>query len=232
MRIKGIRTWPAEERPRERLWELGPEKISDGELLAIIIGGGTSSGNAVDMARLLLNRLGSLAEIDDRSIRELCQFRGIGLARAAQIKAAFEIGKRLTQQTAGVKPGQKIRGGADVALYFLPHLRDAKKEIFKVLLLDSQNHVIKAATISTGSLNASIVHPREVIKEAIRESAAAMILVHNHPSGDCEPSEDDIVITRRLVEAAKIVGIKVLDHLIIGRSVEGYLSFRDKNIVW
>ena len=163
------------------------------------------------------------------SIRELCETKGIGPARAAQIKAALAIAKRLTAKTS-LKPGQQFKRSNDIYDYFHEQLRGKKQEVFLAVLLDNKNRIIKTESdVSAGSLTSSIVHPREAFKAAIRESAASVIFVHNHPSGDPEPSKEDIQITHRLVEAGNIVGIKILDHIIIGN--EQYVSFKDRGIM-
>jgi len=165
--------------------------------------------------------------LDSASFSELCSVEGIGMAKAAQIKAALEIGKRFLREK--TKIGRKIKSVDDVVNYYKPYLRDLKKEVFKVMLLDGRNKIVNDITISEGSLTASVVHPREVIKEAIKESAAAVIFVHNHPSGDSKPSDEDIEITNRLVQACDLVGIRVLDHVIIGG--DGYMSFVDAGLM-
>ncbi len=223
-----IRDWPEGERPRERLIRYGPGALSDAQLLSLILETGDSSGaSALDLSRSLLNRFGSFRALDGAGIAELCETRGIGPAKAARIAAALEIGKRLFA-SAGVR-GSPIRTSSDVSSLYLPIMRNLKKEVFKCVLLDAKNRVIKDLTISEGSLTASIVHPREVFLPAIRESAASIILIHNHPSGDPTPSAEDIDITRQLVRAGEMLGIRVLDHVIIGdgRSV----SFADQGML-
>ena len=210
-----IRDLPPAERPRERLQRFGVEALSAQEILAVLLGRGVSGESVMVTAQRLLARFGGLKGIADASVEELSNVKGIGLAKAAQIKAAFELSNRLggyaeTQDRPAVETPEAV---ASLARGML---EGKKKEHFLALLLDTRNHLIKIAEISIGSLDASIVHPREVYKEAIAASAAAIIFVHNHPSGDPTASEDDVKLTRGLVEAGEIIGIEVLDHIIIG----------------
>jgi DNA repair protein RadC len=210
-----IHDLPISERPRERLQKLGAEALSAQEILAVILGRGVSGESVMVTAQRLLSRFGSLKELAQASVEELSQVKGIGLAKAAQIKAAFELSNRLEGYAeAGDKP--VVKTPEDVASLVKVRLRGKKKEYFLVLLLDTRNQLIKMSEISIGSLDTSIVHPREVFKEAISASAASVIFAHNHPSGDAAASEDDIKLTKRLTEAGEIVGIDVLDHIIIG----------------
>ncbi len=223
-----IKDWPEEERPREMLMKRGAENLSPAKLLAIILqtGDGVKRISAEDLARNLIDCFGNFRNLDSANFSELCSVEGIGMAKAAQIKAALEIGKRFLREK--TKIGRKIKSVEDVVNYYKPYLRDLKKEVFKIMLLDGRNKIINDIAISEGSLTASVVHPREVIKEAIKESAAAVIFVHNHPSGEPKPSEEDIEITNRLVQACDLVGIRVLDHIIIGG--DGYMSFVDEGL--
>lgn len=226
---RSIKEWPEDERPRERLFKHGPSFLSDAQLLAIILGTGDSTRkmSAVDLARTLIERFGSFRAMDSTGMAGLCQVQGIGPAKAAQVIAAFEIGKRLFAQPSESKPA--FRTSSDVAGYYIPLLRNLKKEVFKCALLDTKNRILKDITVSEGSLTASIVHPREAFGPAIRDSAAAVIFIHNHPSGDPTPSPDDIEVTHQLVEAGNIIGIKVLDHIIVG---EGrWISFVEEGII-
>ncbi len=209
-----VKDLPPEERPRERLKSLGAEALSSIELLAIIMGRGIAGESVMVTAQQLIRKYGDLKGIADASVEELAGIRGIGLAKACQIRAAFEIAGRIASYTDG--GGQPIvKTPEDVARLVSSRLRDKKKEYFLVILLDTKSRLIKTSEISVGSLDASIVHPREAFKEAISVSAASLILVHNHPSGDTTPSEDDLLLTRRLVAAGKVVGIDVLDHVIV-----------------
>jgi DNA repair protein RadC len=222
-----IRDLPLSERPRERLQKLGVEALSAQEILAVILGRGVAGESVMVTAQRLLSQFGSLKGIASASVEELSQVKGIGLAKAAQIKAAFELSNRLGGYTEASE-GQIVKTPEDVASLVRGRLRGKKKEHFLALLLDTRNQLIKVAEISIGSLDASIVHPREVYKEAISASAASVIFVHNHPSGDPTASEDDIRLTKRLAEAGEIVGIDVLDHIIIGD--EKYFSLKREGL--
>jgi DNA repair protein RadC len=221
---KGIGQWPTTERPRERLLAKGPENLSDAQLLAILLRTGRRDSSAVQVAMELLHCVGSLAGLAQSGVEELCQIPGIGPAKVAQLKAALELGKRA--MAVPVSTGTKISSSADLFRHFHPLLRDLKREIFKVILLDAKNAVIKEATVSEGSLTLSIVHPREVFALAVRESAAGVIFLHNHPSGDPTPSAEDRRLTDRLVTAGEVLGIRVLDHMVIGDG--RYVSFADE----
>jgi DNA repair protein RadC len=230
--VKGVKKsfpiteWPEGDRPREKLLEHGPESLSDAELLAIIIrtGDGTSGRTALDHARQLISQFENFRGLAATTVTELCAFKGIGLAKAAAVKAALEISRRFA--TTKVSRGAAFTRSADVFDHFHQRLRDKKKECFFILLLDSKNRIIKEEKISEGSLTSALVHPREAFTPAIRESAAALIIVHNHPSGDPAPSREDEDITARLAEGGRLLGIGVLDHIIIGQG--RYYSFADQ----
>ncbi|MET0500314.1 MAG: DNA repair protein RadC [Candidatus Binatia bacterium] len=224
-----IKEWPKEDRPREKLLEQGARALSDTELLAIILrtGNASTGESAIDHARLLLRRFNGLKGLDDVSSGELGIVKGIGPAKIAQIKASLEIAKRLGNHK--WEAGQPLRSSEDVFRHFRDSLEKEKRELFYVILLNNKNRKIREVRISEGSLTASLVHPREVYNPVIRESAAAVIFVHNHPSGDPAPSQEDIEITRRLKEVGEVMGVRVLDHVVIGH--DRYFSFSDRGML-
>jgi DNA repair protein RadC len=201
------------ERPRERLIKNGASALSDSELLAIILRTGTIQENVINLSQRILSRY-NLKQLSQTNLAQLMEINGIKESKAAQIAACFEIARRLESFNEASKP--KINSPEDVYRRIYPRMREQKKEMFIELCLDTKNQIIKEDTISIGSLNANIVHPREVFKTALAESAAHIIVAHNHPSGDPTPSREDIEITRKLAETGKIIGIDVLDHVIIG----------------
>jgi len=212
-----INRWDASDRPREKLMLRGPAALSDGELVALIFGSGTRTKkgplSAVQLGRALLQAYGSLHSLSLRDLKELMRVVGVGPAKAVQLMAAFEIGLRVESQRGGQRV--QVHTPADVAAVYGPIMRDLKKEIFKVVLLNTANIITGDYTASEGGLAASIVEPRAVFRKAILENAAAVICLHNHPSGNSEPSREDLQITRQLVEAGKLMGIPVHDHIII-----------------
>lgn len=219
-RRPSIKDLPESERPRERLLSAGEDGMSDAELLSILIRGGSREESALTLAQRLLARFGNLHRLAAAGAKEL-EIKGIGQAKVAQIRAGFALGRRL-----GTEPlplGVAVKGSQQVFRHFHERMKDMKKEIFLCLLLDTKHHVIREDQIAVGSLNESVVHPREAFKSAVAESAAAVIFVHNHPSGNPDPSPQDVQLTGRLCEAGKVIGIGVLDHVIIGR--DSYYSF-------
>ncbi len=211
-----IKDWPEYERPRERLLHHGAEYLTDAELLAIILVNGYSGKTSVEVARSLLAQFGSLRKLMNAPFTEVKNTFGIGQAKYAQIKAALEMGVRLSQEK--MLPGKKIHKAQDVVDYYYAEMRDKKKELFHIVLLDIRYQVIRDVLISMGSLTETTVHPREVLKEVVKESAAAVIFLHNHPSGNPQPSQQDIELTNRLSESCHMMGVKVLDHIIIGEN--------------
>ncbi len=222
-----IRDLPPEERPREKLIAHGSGALSNAELLAILIRTGNQDESAVQVATRILSGGGGLRNLPDLSLEDLQQFKGIGPDKAVTIKAALELGCRLA--TAPRETSGSISNPRQAAELFMEELRYKKKEYFKILLLNTKNHVISREEISVGSLNASIVHPREIFNIPLRKSAASIILIHNHPSGDPSPSQEDLQVTSRLVDAGNILGITVRDHIVIGDGC--YFSFREKGLM-
>lgn len=218
-----IKDLPQHERPRERLRDFGPGALSNAELLAILLRTGTASATAIELAAGLLSRYGSLGKIAGLSVAELSRAHGMGMAKSAQVLAALEMGRRAASYQDGERP--QITCPADVARLLQPEMRQYKKEITKAVLVNTKNEVMGMRQISEGTLDTSLLHPREVFREAIREAAAAVILVHNHPSGDPAPSKDDIAVTKEFVKAGRLLDIELLDHIIIGGA--GYTSLRE-----
>ena len=221
-----IHDLPAEERPRERLVQFGEQALSIQELLQLILGRGIAGESVIITAQKLLSHFGNLQKLSEANIEELSSIKGIGLAKATQIKAAFEIGRRISTQTPSYK-SKELTDPKKVYQLIRSKLKDYTREHFYIIVLNSRNWSV--AEVSIGSLNASIVHPREVFIEAIKNKAASVIFVHNHPSGNPEPSEDDLETTKRLVETGKILGIAVIDHIIITKN--GFLSFKDEKLI-
>jgi DNA repair protein RadC len=220
---KTIKDLPKVERPREKLIQYGPEKLSNSELLAIILRSGTKEENVVELANKILKKFGA-NELPNLKYEDLKNLQGLGQVKACEIIACFELGKRLLKD----KKSEIYLKPQDV-WEELKDLRDHKKEHFIIFYLDSRNQEIKREVISIGSLNASLVHPREVFEPAVRNLAAQIILAHNHPSGETDPSEEDIKLTKRLVEAGKILGIEVIDHIIVAK--DKYTSFKNKGLI-
>ena len=222
-----IKDWPEDERPREKLLHHGPSHLSDAELMAIILRAGTDTITAVDLAKSLLVHYSNLQELSGRSIGEFKQFKGIGAAKAVTLVAAFELGRRLA---AGVRPEKvNVLSPVTIANRYIHLLETVKQEEFRIILLDTANNITGEQIVTRGSLNASIVHPREVFKKAITDSAAGIIIIHNHPSGNPEPSKEDKEVTVKLVQAGSIIGINVIDHIIIAG--QKYYSFAEHNIL-
>jgi len=203
------------ERPRERLARLGPQVLSNAELLAILLRVGTPGENAVQMAQRILQNLGGLTGIHRSPYEDVCNQRGIGPAKAAQIKAAIELGRRLTREAPEERPA--IHSPSDASDLLQYEMGVLEQEELRVILLDTRNRIEDIVTMYRGSINSSQVRVGELFKSAIRRNAAAIIVVHNHPSGDPTPSPDDVALTRAIVQAGKLLDIDVLDHLVIGR---------------
>lgn len=219
-----LKHWARADRPREKLLDHGAESLSAVELLAVLLRTGTEGGTVLDQARAVLDAAGNtLRGLAGVGLPELCRIRGVGPAKAAQLLALVEIAKRFGEEE--FAPGMSFKGSYDVYAHFRERLAHERHEHFYAVLLDNKHRKLKDIRISEGSLTASIVHPRDVYLPVIRESAAAVIFVHNHPSGDPTPSADDIEITRRLRQVGDLVGVRVLDHLVIGHG--RYVSFVD-----
>ena len=222
-----IRNLPERERPRERLLNRGANHLSNAELLAILMGTSGQRGESVlELAGRVLEKAGDISNLTQLTSDELCEIKGIGPAKAVQILAMVELSRRLSVQGT---PPSSIRSPEDVRRLLLERLRHEEREHFFTVLLNTKNHCLGIEEVSVGSLNSSIVHPREVFRAAIRRSAAALIIAHNHPSGDCTPSREDMDVTRRLTEAGRLIGIDVLDHVIFGDGV--ILSFKEKGLM-
>jgi DNA repair protein RadC len=223
-----IRELPRSERPRERLVALGAGALSSAELLALVVGAGTTGGSALHVGQALLaGSAGSLRRMAMQPVSALTTTAGVGIARAVTVHAALELGRRLAAESRD--DGAPLRSPRDVARLFASRLEDLPVEEFHVAVLDAQHRIERDVTITRGILTSSLVHPREVFREAIAERAAAIILVHNHPSGDPTPSADDRVVTEQLVAAGRLLDIPVHDHVIIGRG--RYTSFAEAGLL-
>lgn len=218
-----IKDLPKVERPREKLEKYGPERLSNSELLAILLRTGTKGINVIELSNKILKKFSGDGLVK-ATVKELKNTFGLGAAKACEITACFELGRRLLQN----KQSVLLLSPKDV-WDELKGIRDNKKEHFVIFFLDTRNQEIKREIISIGSLNANLVHPREVFEPAVRYSAAQIIVAHNHPSGNTEPSEEDLVITKRLVEAGKILGIEIVDHIIVVK--DRFLSFKEKGLI-
>ena len=223
-----IREWPVFERPRERLNDLGPAALATRELLAILVGSGRAGRSAVEVAGDLLQSAdGSLRRLAGSPVSDLSRVAGVGPAVAARVTAALELGRRLARE--GPNERVRIQGPRDVYERCAPAMRDLMQEEFRVLLLSTQHAVVREIVVTRGTLDTSLVHPREVFRAAVAEAASAVILVHNHPSGDPTPSAEDRDVTRQLAQAGRIIGIPVVDHLIIGDA--RYVSFVEAGLL-
>lgn len=223
-----VKDLPHDDRPREKLLFRGAQSLSDAELIAILLRTGQKGKSVIDMAREIINKYGNLASLASKTIGSLTEIKGIGKDKAATLLAAFEISRRVLFQSKWFST-KKITTPQDVAEIFIPILRDEVKEHFIVICLNTANKIIKFEKISTGNLNSSVVHPREIFKVALDNSAKSIILLHNHPSGNPEPSNEDIGITKKMVESGKILDIPVFDHIIIAG--EKFTSLVEKKII-
>ena len=218
-----LKELPPEERPRERLLAKGADALTKAELLAIIIRDGTRKESALDLGRRLLKAYGNLRNLREQTAAELCRIEGIGPARAAQVLAALELASRIGEE--GLQKGAVFTSSETVFKHFHSRMRYLKQERFLCVLLDTKNRIMKEVVISTGGLNASMINARDVLHAAVAEAASAIILIHNHPSGDPKPSADDIHVTHRIKAGCELTGVRLLDHIIIGE--EGYCSLAD-----
>jgi DNA repair protein RadC len=217
---------PAQDRPRERLYYQGPAALKEEELVAIILRTGTRDRPVLDLARGLLQRYGGLAGLARMSASELQRFNGLGMAKAVELQAALEMGRRL----AGLHPEARpqVRSPSDLANLLIPEMGHLEQEHLRVVLLNTKNQVLAAPEIYVGSLNTSVVRVAELFREAIRQNAAAVIVAHNHPSGDPTPSNEDVAVTRQIVDAGRLLDIEVLDHLVIGQ--QRYVSLKERGL--
>ncbi|MGA2669767.1 MAG: DNA repair protein RadC [Ignavibacteria bacterium] len=224
---------PQSERPRERLKENGAGSLASHELLAIILGSGSQGESVVVMAQKLLAHFGSLKAVFEASLEDLQKIKGLGPAKASQLLACFEIARRVNKKiTEDEKENLQLRpvtSPGDIVELIKSKIINYSREQFLVVSFDTRNRILGTDSISTGTLTASLVHPRETFESAIRKHAASIIISHNHPSGDTEPSEEDMKITKRLSEAGKVMGIEVLDHIIVTKN--GYFSFKEKGMI-
>lgn len=222
-----ITDWPAAERPREKLLNLGAKSLSDAELLAIFLRTGVKGITAVDLARQLITHFGSLGEMLSASAEEFCRAKGLGQAKYVQLQAVLELSRRHLLEQAG--EGAAADSAKSVKAYIQSTLSGLNRELFHVLFLDAQNKIIASETLFYGTLSSATVYPREIIKRGLELNAAAMILAHNHPSGVAEPSDSDIRITQQVSDAASLVDMRVLDHMIVGRGV--VTSFAERGLI-
>ena len=223
-----ITDWPVNERPREKLLTKGSDALSSAELIAILLGTGTGKTTAVDLGKSLINKFGSIEKMAQASLKELTEISGIGPAKAITLMAAFQLSRNMHKEVAE-KEFNYFKQPSDVAKIFIPMLGHEKKEVFAIALLDTAGKFMGSEKITIGTLNASLVHAREVFKPAIKHSAASIILVHNHPSGQLTPSAEDLKITKQIVEAGKLLDITVHDHLIITQ--DSYISLKEEGYI-
>jgi DNA repair protein RadC len=222
-----IEQWPASERPRERLYHSGADALADAELLALQLGSGRRGQSAVEVAREMLAAYGSLAGVAARELAELAGRPGVGRAKAARLASAFELTRRLRARTPGART--PMGNPAEVYAAFGPLMEDLSREVFRVALLDAQNGLLRDVVVSVGTLSTTLVHPREVFRPALLEPTASLILLHNHPSGDPTPSREDIRLTRQLVESARLLDLRLHDHVVIGQG--RYVSMAERGII-
>jgi len=226
--ITGIKSWPCEDRPREKLFRRGAETLSNSELLAILLRTGVKGESAIDLARRIVDKFGTFRNMIQTDAREWKDFKGLGPAKLAQIQAALEIGRRFREMEA-LKGKQKVSSSRDVFDIIMPQMRDRKTELFKVIYLNSSNKIIEINDAAVGTVNHAMPIVREIIHSALQKFAAAIICVHNHPSANISPSVEDKKFTQDLVAAGKLMDVKVLDHIIIGDG--NFYSFAEEGII-
>mgnify|MGYP005769626081 CR=1 FL=1 len=224
-----IKDIPLNERPRERLINKGVEYLSNEDLLAILLKTGTKENSVKVLANNILKQLDDINNLKEINLEKLVKIKGIGKAKACELLAAIELGKRLNKKIDNLNQ-IKIYSSNSIYEYYQDKLKDKLQEYFYCVYLDTKNHIIKDKLLFIGTINESLIHPREIFKEAYLLSASSIICIHNHPSGNVNPSNNDIIMTKQLVEVGKILGIKVLDHIIIGK--DNYYSFNDNDLVW
>ena len=222
-----IVNWPEEERPREKLLQKGADQLTNAELLAILLRVGVKGKSAVDLARSIIQKLGGVRALEQWETEDLSRIHGLSSAKVAQIKAAIEIGKRILAEEK--KTFGNVYSSQQVYEYLLPSMRDLKREVFKAIYLNARNQIVQESIISTGTLTSSVIYPREIMSQAYRVGAAAVVFAHNHPSGSIIPSSEDRRVTRELIVAGEAIQISVIDHLIIGEN--SFTSFADEGLV-
>ena len=225
--LNGIRSWPAEDRPREKLLKKGARTLSDSELLAILLRTGVKGVSAIDLARKIVDKFGTFRNMNHTDVREWKEFKGLGPAKIAQIQAALEIGRRF-REVETLRGKQKISSSRDVVNIIMPQMRDLKTEVFKVIYLNSNNKIIEISDAATGTVNHATPIVREIIHAALQKFTASIICVHNHPSANVSPSVEDKKFTQELISAGKLMEIKVLDHIIIGDGT--FYSFAEEGL--
>jgi DNA repair protein RadC len=227
--MASMRTWPARERPRERLREKGPAALGDAELLALVLGTGSGQDNAVESARRIIGEVGGIERLAGQGLRRLSSLPGVGEAKASRIAAALELGVRVVERRSGAAENGRFDCSADIYKTFAARMTTLTQEVLVVVGLDNRNRPVCEIEVARGSLTECQVGPREVFRPLITEAAARSVIVHNHPSGDCTPSPFDVLLTRRLAEVGELIGIPVIDHIVVGRGT--YASLRDLGLL-